>query len=212
MPLTRHHGAFARPTPPAESAPAQLRRQLAASDPALRRTAAQALALDADAVPALAAALDAEADLPVRSALLGALAALGAGGSEEAMFALAECLRSEDAWLRNAAIELLRGAPAAAARIMEGLMAHLLLDADCDVRILAVGILDTLRHERVEEWLLQLIEVEPDHNVCGAALDVLAEVATEAARGPVERLVARFAAEPFIGFAGELVMRRLAQA
>lgn len=211
---------FIRSTAPAPQRPdsadaAELRRQLLTADPALRRAAAQALGAHADTVPALVAALADETDQPVRSALLGALAQIGSDAGadgEEAVCALANCLRSEDAWLRNAAIELLRTMPARAARLMEGLMAHLLVDPDRDVRILAVGILDTLRHERVEDWLLQLIEVESDHNVCGAALDVLAEVGTEAARAPVERLVARFADEPFIAFAARLVLNRAARA
>jgi hypothetical protein len=219
MPLIRHPaaapGAASLPSHAPQSLQlpdaAALQRQLGAADPAQRRAAAQALARDPHAVPALAAALAVEAEQPVRSALLGALAALGGAGNEEAVCALADCLRSEDAWLRNAAIELLRSMPLDAARIMEGLMAHLLVDPERDVRILAVGILDTLRHERVEEWLLQLIEVDADHNVCGAALDVLSQVASAAARAPVERLVARFPGEPFIDFAGGLLLRRLAQ-
>jgi hypothetical protein len=100
---------------------------------------------------------------------------------------------------------------AQASRVMEGLMANLLVDPQRDVRILAVGILDTLRHERVEDWLLQLIEVDDDPNVCGAALDVLTQVGGEAAYGPVERLLARFEGEPFIGFAGKLLLDRLGQ-
>jgi hypothetical protein len=118
---------------------------------------------------------------------------------------LAGCLRSEDAWLRNAAIEQLRAMPAQVAPAM----AYLLVDWDRDVRILAVGILDTLRHERVEEWLLQLIDADSDINVCGAALDVLAEIASAAAREPVGRLLARFPHEPYLQFAGGLVLGRL---
>ena len=173
-------------------------------DAAVRRAAAQELATHPDAVPALLAALDDEREQPVRSALLGALAAIG---SEEAVAGLAECLRSEDAWLRNAAIDLLRDLPAQVAPVL----AHLLVDWDRDVRILAVSVLDTLRHPQVEEWLLQLIEADADLNVCGAALDVLADVATIAAAGPVGRVIARFAGEPYIEFAGRLVLSRIAR-
>jgi HEAT repeat protein len=185
-----------------EASAATLR--LADADAGVRRTAAQALAGVADAVPALLAALDAESDRAVRSAMLGALAATG---SEDAVAGLADCLRSEDAWLRNAAIDLLRTLPARVAPVL----AHLLVDWDSDVRILAVSVLDALRHPQVEEWLLQLIDADADLNVCGAALDVLADVATPAAREPVERLVARFAGEPYMEFAGRLVLSRIAQ-
>jgi len=188
--------------PPAADAFDALLARLAAGDPAARRAAAHDLAGQAQAVPALAEALGAERDRSVASAILGALAAIG---SEESVSVLAGCLRSEDAWLRNGAIEQLRALPAQVAPVM----AHLLVDWDRDVRILAVGILDTLRHERVEEWLLQLIDADGDVNVCGAALDVLAEIATDAARGPVERLLARFPHEPYLKFVGELLLGRL---
>jgi HEAT repeat protein len=173
-------------------------------DASVRRAAAQALAAVPTAVPGLLIALEAETDHPARSAMLGALAAIG---TEESVAALADCLRSEDAWLRNAAIDLLRGMPARVAPVL----AHLLVDWDSDVRILAVGVLDALRHPQVEEWLLQLIEADADLNVCGAALDVLADVGTPAAAAPVQRLIARFAGEPYIEFAGRLVLSRVAR-
>lgn len=181
---------------------AELALRLASPDAGVRRAAAMALGELPEAVPALLAALDDEREQAVSSALLGAL---GRIASEESVAGLADCLRREDAWLRNAAIEVLRGLPEQVA----GAMAHLLADWDRDVRILAVGILDSLRHERVEEWLLQLIEADHDVNVCGVALDVLAEVATEAAHVPVTSLLARFPDEPYIAFAGGLVLKRL---
>lgn len=200
MPFVKTNLPEAAARPDAGTAAARLR----APDAAVRRAAAQELATDPDAVPALLAALADEREQPVRSALLGALAAIG---NEEAVAGLAECLRSEDAWLRNAAIDVLRDLPAQVAPVL----AHLLVDWDRDVRILAVSVLDTLRHPQVEEWLLQLIEADADINVCGAALDVLAEVATLAAAGPVGRVIARFSGEPYIEFAGRLVLSRLAQ-
>ncbi|MFC0253313.1 HEAT repeat domain-containing protein [Massilia consociata] len=202
MPFIKHTAA-ALADVAQDAGPAQHAQRLASPDAAVRRAAAHALADRPDAVPVLAAALEDEPEQAVRSALLGALARIG---SEEAVAALAGCLRREDAWLRNTAIDVLRGLPDR----VDGAIAHLLVDWDRDVRILAVGILDTLRHERVEEWLLQLIEADEDVNVCGAALDVLAGIATEAARAPVARLLARFADEPYIAFAGKLVLARLA--
>jgi len=207
MPLIKHISTASAP-PALAPAPASAGQRdtalLDAPDAAVRRAAAHALGDCPEAVPALLRALEQEVEQPVRSAVL---AALGRTGSEEAAAGLASCLRSEDAWLRNAAIEVLRGLPAQVATVI----AHLLVDWDRDVRILAVGILDTLRHDCVEEWLLQLIEADPDVNVCGAALDVLAEVATGTARAPVERLLERFRGEPYIAFAGELVLGRLAR-
>lgn len=166
-----------------------------------RRRAAMALGGHPAAAGALLARVPREQDAAVRHALMSALAVIG---NAEAVSGLARCLASEDTWLRNAAIDVLRQLPEQVAP----LMGHLLTDADRDVRILAIGVLDTLRHPDVERWLLHVIELDADVNVCGAALDVLAEVATSACAGPVRALLVRFAGEPYLRFAGELVLRR----
>jgi HEAT repeat protein len=204
MPLIRTNTATAADEVRRSDDAAALAARLASPDAAVRRAAAHALGEWPQHAPLLAAALAGEPEQAVRSAMLGALARIG---SEDAVAGLAGCLRSEDAWLRNAAIEELRAMPDQVA----GVIAHLLADWDRDVRILAVGVLDTLRHERVEEWLLQLIDADADVNVCGAALDVLASVATERAHAPVAALVERFADEPYIAFTGKLVLGRLAR-
>lgn len=202
MPFIRHAGATGAADSSVDASPDTLVQRLASPDAQVRRSAAIALGDWPSAVPSLLGMLADEPEHAVRSA---ALDALGRIASEESVACLAQCLRREDAWLRNAAIEVLRGLPEQVA----GAMAHLLADQDRDVRILAVGILDSLRHERVEEWLLQLVEADRDVNVCGVALDVLAEVATEAARGPVSQVLVRFPDEPYIAFAGALVLKRL---
>lgn len=202
MPFIRYKAATEAAVPAEVDSIDVLARRLAAPEADVRRGAATALGSCPNAVGLLLAALDDEPEQAVRSAMLESL---GRIASEESVAALADCLRSEDAWLRNAAIEVLRGLPEQVA----GAIAHLLADWNRDVRILAVGILDTLRHERVEEWLLQLIEADGDVNVCGAALDVLAQLAGADARAPVERVLARFPEEPYIAFAGMLVLRRL---
>jgi HEAT repeat protein len=198
MPFVKHGAAKASAAP----APEQVRNQIEHADPALRRAAARQLAGASGAAIVLLQALAAETEREVQSALLAAQAE---DGGAPAVAGLAECLRSEDAWLRNAAIELLRGLPERSAPVVQALLA----DHERDVRILAVGILDGLDPARAEGWLLELIEREPDVNVCGAALEVLAQVGTSTAAAPVARLAARFAGEPFIAFACALVQRRI---
>lgn len=200
MPLNKSTGMSSASIP--EVARATALASLQAADPALRRSAAQTLAGQPEAVPVILDALERESSLAVRIALLDSLAATP---GDEAVQALAGCLRSEDAWLRNAAIDLLRGMPEQVAPVI----AHMLIDPETDIRILAVGILDTLRHARVEDWLLQLIDAETDVNVCGAALEVLTTIGTPAAIGPVTTLMRRFADEPYITFAGRLLLNRL---
>ncbi|RAN44253.1 hypothetical protein RB25_20590 [Herbaspirillum rubrisubalbicans] len=200
MPLNKSTGMSSASIP--EVARATALASLQAADPALRRSAAQTLAGQPEAVPVILDALERESSLAVRTALLDSLAATP---GDEAVQALAGCLRSEDAWLRNAAIDLLRGMPEQVAPVI----AHMLIDPETDIRILAVGILDTLRHARVEDWLLQLIDAETEVNVCGAALEVLTTIGTPAAIGPVTTLMRRFSDEPYITFAGRLLLNRL---
>jgi HEAT repeat protein len=178
------------------------RAQVEHDDPVLRRAAARALTGVPGSTIVLLQALAGETEREVQSALLAALAM---DTSAPAVAGLAECLRSEDAWLRNAAIDLLRAVPARSAPVVRALLG----DLDRDVRILAVGILDALDPARAEGWLLDLLACETDVNVCGAALEVLAQVGTPASKDAVARLAARFAGEPFIGFACTLVQRRI---
>jgi HEAT repeat protein len=182
-----------------------VRTEIEHADPARRRAAARALAGVPGSSIVLLQALAAETEREVQSALLAALAE---DAGAPAIAGLAECLRSEDAWLRNAAIELLRSLAERSAPVVEFLLA----DDDRDVRILATGILDALDPARAQDWLLELLEREQDVNVCGAALEVLAQVGTIAAAGPVARLAERFAGEPFIAFACALVKRRIGAA
>ena len=199
MPLTKNR--IPAPVPRTEDY-AMLLAALDAAAPLARSQAALALSDHPRAAAALLARLPHEDNAAVRSAIVAALASIG---NADAVAGLARCLGGEDVWLRNAAIEVLRSLPDHVAP----LMGHLLTDPDRDVRILALGVLEDLRHADAERWLLHVIECEGDVNVCSAALDVLAQLATPAARVPVTALLERFAAEPYVQFAGALVLRRI---
>jgi HEAT repeat protein len=177
--------------------------QLDNADPASRRWAARDLAGHPDATAALLARLQREQEVSVREVILTALMRIA---DPVAIAGLVTCLRSEDANLRNEAIEAMKSLPVAVAPIMRGL----LVDADPDVRIFAINILESLRHPDVEAWLIEVIEREPQVNVCGTAVDLLSEVGSPASRGALERLKARFAAEPYIQFAAALALKRIA--
>jgi HEAT repeat protein len=138
----------------------------------------------------------------VRAVILTSLTRLA---DPDSVAGLVACLRTEDADLRNEVIEALQALPDQVAPIM----GDLLEDADADVRIFAVNILESLRHPRVESWLIGVIDTDPSLNVCGTVLDLLGEVGTAAAREPLRRLKARFATEPYIQFAVDLALQRL---
>lgn len=178
--------------------------QLVDADPAVRRWAARDLLAYPQATAALVARLPVEADISVREVILTSLTRLG---GELAVAGLVQCLRSEDAHMRNEAIEAMKGLPAEVAPIMGGL----LIDTDSDVRIMAVNILESLQHPKVEEWLIEVIDQDPVVNVCGTAVDLLGEVGSALAYDALERLKKRFFDEPYIQFATNLALKRIAK-
>jgi HEAT repeat protein len=143
-----------------------------------------------------------EQDLSVREVILTTLTRQG---DALAVAGLVDCLRSEDAALRNQATEAMKQLPDEVAPIMQGLLE----DLDADVRIFAVNILESLRHPKVESWLIKVIETDAHINVCATAVDLLSEVGTQAARQPLIRLKARFIDEPYIQFAADLALKRI---
>jgi HEAT repeat protein len=176
--------------------------QLSDADPSARRWAAKDLVDCPGVSGALIERLQLEESASVREIILTTLTKRG---DEAAVDGLIECLRSEDASLRNEAIEAMKLLPDAVAPIMGGL----LTDADPDVRIFAVNVLESLRHEKVEEWLKEVIERDPHVNVCATAVDLLGEVGTPYSREALENLKARFPDQPYIRFAADLALKRI---
>ncbi|WP_343723028.1 HEAT repeat domain-containing protein [Herbaspirillum seropedicae] len=181
-----------------------LMQELYSEEAAVRRAAARDLVACPQASEALLARLKIETLLSVRETIITTLIRLG---DAAAAAGLIECLRSDDAALRNEAIEAMKQLPEEVAPLME----QLLDDVDADVRIFAVNVLESMRHPRVEEWLLEVIRSDPHVNVCSAALDVLSEVGTMRALEAIERVQARFADDPYIQFAANLTLARLRQ-
>jgi HEAT repeat protein len=179
-----------------------LKLQLSDPHPAARRWAARDLARCPGSSPLLVEQLQREQNSSVREMILTSLTQRG---DEEAVAGLVECLRSEDASLRNEAIEAMKLLP----REVAPIMSRLLKDPDPDVRIFAVNILESLRHERVEEWLNEVIEQDPHVNVCATAVDLLVEVGSSYSENSLKMLTARFPDEPYIGFAVNLALKRI---
>jgi len=167
-----------------------------------RRWAARDLANCPDSSVALVARLGMEFDASVREVILTTLTRLGDG---VAVAGLVQCMRSEDAALRNEAIEAMKLLPDAVAPIMRDLLA----DPDSDLRIFAVNILESLKHPDVELWLREVIERDPHINVCATAVDLLGEVGSVAALDSLRQLKARFAGQAYIAFAADLAIKRI---
>ena len=181
---------------------ASLVTQLCDPDPTARRWAAKDMLDCPDVSGALVAQLRREVDGSVREVILTTLTLRA---DAQAVAGLVDCLRNEDPSLRNEAIEAMKLLPDEVAPIMGGLLA----DADPDVRIFAVNILESLRHELVEEWLREVIERDAHVNVCATAVDLLGEVGTPDSQQALEQLKARFPDEPYIRFAADLALKRI---
>ena len=198
----------------AEPKPERNREQLAAAledaDAAVRRHAAREIAGCLDAGNVLVSCLKREQDIAVREAILNTLVRLN---DPSVSSGLADCLRSEDAALRNEAIEALREQAGSGGRAgaVAPVLAKLLADPDPDVRIFAVNIIESVRHPDVERWLIEVIGRDMHVNVCASAVDLLCEVGTEAAMEPLRRLKARFASEAYIQFAADLALKRIGE-
>ena len=172
------------------------------SDATVRRRAAQTITSCLDAAAALVSRMKREENTAVREAILNSLLrmhdpSIGRG--------LADCLRSEDAALRNDVIETFKQLGEEVAPILRSLLA----DPDPDVRIFVVNILNSNRHPDVEQWLIEVIEQDAHVNVCATAVDLLCEVGTDAATDPLLRLKSHFAHETYIQFAADLALKRI---
>lgn len=181
---------------------ADLVAELGAENETARRWAVRDLTPLPDASPPLVARLAYEESANVRAAILNALAQIG---DQAAVAGLIHCLRSEDAALRNEAIEVLKAIP----NQVEPIIYTLLSDTDSDVRIFAVNILESLRHKDVEKWLIDVITKDPHVNVCATAVDLLSEVGTELAVSALKQLKIRFEDDPYICFTTDLALKRI---
>jgi len=119
---------------------------------------------------------------------------------------LAECLRSEDAALRNDAIDAIKNLPQ---EMVMPIISNMLSDSNPDIRIFAINILESIQHPDLEKWLIEIISKDSHVNVCATAVDLLAEVGTEAAISALKNLKERFLDEPFIAFSVDMALRRI---
>ncbi|WP_041793916.1 HEAT repeat domain-containing protein [Pararhodospirillum photometricum] len=175
-------------------------------DSGVRRAAVRALAHQEAANPVVAGALcdrlDEERSPSVRAVLFTALIRLA---SPEVAGRLAMLLRSDDAPLRNGAIEALQAMPEAVTPHLR----RLLTDPDSDIRIFAVNILGALSLAEAPDLLAEVLTNDDHVNVCGAAVDALAEVGTPNHIEILEGVRVRFAGDGFMTFAIDTALRRI---
>jgi HEAT repeat protein len=176
--------------------------QLRATDANQRRWAARDLAQYPDHAAALGERLVSEPDASVREALLVSLAT---HANDAAVAALLPLLRSEDAALRNGAIEVLAGMPA----VVQPRISALLQDADPDVRIFTINVMGEMRDARVPGWLMQVLRHDTAINVVAAAVEVLAEAGSAEHVEALRTARERFGDDAYIAFIVDLAIERI---
>ena len=199
MPLIR------KPVEPSRaqtSAPADVLRALVSGTQEERWSAARAAADVPGGTDALETALRSEGDSRVREAMFTSLARIGSPASIDALVRL---LRSDDASLRTGALDGLRMLHDVVREHLPGLMS----DPDIDVRVLSCEVVRGFPNDEATQLLCDLLSREQEPNVCAAAIDVLAEVGTEAALPVLVECETRFRSTPFLAFAIKVARARI---
>lgn len=150
----------------------------------------------------LAGHVEDELDAGLRARIMTILARAADPRTVAALVAL---LRSEDAGLRNEAIETLQVMGEAAVPEIEALLD----DPDSDVRIFAMNVALQLQSPRVPDMALAVLLRDENANVCAAALDILAEVARADMAPAIASAVDRFPDAPFLAFAIRATLKRI---
>jgi HEAT repeat protein len=167
-----------------------------------RRNAARDLHAFPESVELLCDHFGTEEDATVQHAIATTLIRLN---SDAAVCGMMPYLRSEQASVRNAAVEVLQQMP----EPVGGHISELLTDPNADVRIFAIDVLKVLCHQDAPLWLSELIETDPHINVCSTAVDCLAEIGTPEMIPGLLRLEARFPDEYFMKFAVQTAIGRI---
>ncbi len=179
-----------------------LMNQLSDPDSGVRRKAARDLRQVRGVGKQLVDCLRNESSPSVRAALFDALTE---GIDGETVVALISLLRSEDAALRNGAVEALHLVPDQVGPYMQDLLA----DEDSDIRLFALDILRTLPHSQAPDWLLEVLRKDAHVNVIAVAIDRLADLGNADMRDDLLEVKMRFVNEPFISFAVDSALHRL---
>jgi len=140
----------------------------------------------------------------VQEAIVSSLISIG---TEVVVERCAELLRSEDAYIRNSALEILQVLDHKSLTVGR----RLLHDPDPEVRIFAVNVLGELRSKEAVELLRRVVDEDKDVNVVAQAVEYLGEVGSrqedwEAVRKATERF-----SDPFLSYAVETALKKMGE-
>jgi HEAT repeat protein len=203
MPLIRKPSSPAALGEPASAAdPAAIVDALACGNDDERWSAARAAADLPSTVPALGNALAHERSPIVREAIFSALARIATPQSVEAVLPF---LRSDDALIRTGASDALLAMKEVACPYVLALLE----DQDPSVRVLACVLVRDMPSRSAAGLCCDLLDSEPDANVCAAAVETLAEIGDSSSLPALTRCADRFGDTPFLEFSIRTVIDRV---
>lgn len=167
-----------------------------------RWSAARAAADLPSTAPGLGNALAREQSPIVREAIFSALVRIATPQSVETVLPF---LRSDDALIRTEASDALLAMKDAAWPYVPAL----LKDQDASVRILACVLVRDMPSQVAAGLCCELLDSEPEPNVCAAAVETLAEIGEPSALPALVRCADRFRATPFLEFSISIVIDRV---
>lgn len=167
-----------------------------------RWAAVRDMPVSAENISLLSEALSKEEDKAVREALFTALARIA---TPDSIAVIIPYVRSDDASLRTGAMDALRGVP----NLVIPHLQSMLGDSDPDVRVLACDLGRVLTDRETPKLLYAILESDPNGNVCGAAVEVVAEIGDADGIASLLRCADRFPSDPFLSFAIKSAVERL---
>ena len=184
---------------PVEMGRDEIELALLTGDASARRAALSAVGKGSDFVPILSDALETEDDPATIELIFTRLARIGTSDAVDAMVPL---LASENALLRNKAVETMMTMGA----VVVPAISKVIQDPDVDVRIQAVAVIAELPVKDAQALLTRLITKDDNVNVCACAVEAIIELGGEHFTEQLEALAARFPNEPSLGFAIEMAL------
>ncbi|MCF6096977.1 HEAT repeat domain-containing protein [Thermovorax subterraneus] len=153
-------------------------------------------------VDALIGQLEVETSRAVQEAIVSSLIKIGDRYVAESA---AELLKNDDAYVRNAGVEILSILGDSALEVLEKMIKH----PDKDVRQLAVNALGEGRLKEAPTLLRKVIAEDEDENVVAAAIEYLGEVGCgEEDREVIMRAANRFSS-PFFDYVVKMAIKKL---
>ncbi|MGB9813626.1 MAG: HEAT repeat domain-containing protein [Thermovenabulum sp.] len=155
-------------------------------------------------VKALAKQLEVETSRVVQEAIVSSLIKIGDKYVAESA---AEFLKSDDAYIRNAGVEILSVIGDSALEVLEKMIKY----PDKDVRQLAVNAVGESNLKKSPMLLRKVIEEDEEENVVAAAIEYLGEIgSSEEDRKVIMQAASRFSS-PFFDYTVKIALKKLAE-